>query len=698
MTFLARRTRHLVQALAASLVLVVSAAGLAVAQPATTPDPLVDNPVFGLANGCYAVKSEQTGKFVRREGAGYRADGAAETDAEPFRLHAAQLGRFMFYGPGGDLLAHDDARAVVPTRDAVPTTDWTLTHTDGSYSVTATTNGRQLGTADGALALTDPGASPVAGSVQGVGATADRFTVSPTGGCADFPEAEVNATGTPSTATGPNGEVRGFIDNHVHLDASEFMGGNVHCGKPFDPQGITAALVDCPDHGTDGMPALLENVLSYGDPFTEHDTTGWPSFADWPANDSMTHEQTYYKWVERAWRGGLRIFTDMFVANRVLCELYPTKRNSCDEMDTVRIQAAQVREMQDYIDAQHGGPGRGWFRIVSSPEQVRQVAAEGKLAVTLGVEVSEPFGCTLRNNVPQCTAEDIDRGLDELYAMGVRQMILTHKFDNALGGTRFDPGTTGMAINVGNFIGTGTFWQVEPCRGAAKDKTLESISPGDLGSMAGLLPTGSAADYPAGPHCNVRGLSDLGEHAVRAMMSRGMIVDVDHMSAKASDAALAILEAAKYSGVVSSHGWTDDTNVPRIYALGGFVSQYAGTLPGFVETWRETRAQRSDDYYFGLGFGADTNGFAPQVAPREDADENPLRYPFTTFDGGTVMDRQRTGDRVFDINTDGAAQYGLIPDWIADARLVAGAEGDQLVEDLSRGAEGFLQMWERVAR
>src|SRR3546814_9491918 len=94
-------------------------------------------------------------------------------------------------------------------------------------------------------------------------------------------------------------------------------------------------------------------------------------------------------------------------------------------METVRIQAQQTRELQDYIDAQYGGPGRGWFRIVSSPEQARQVAADGKLAVTLGVEVSEPFGCSVRNGIPQCTEDDIDRGLDELYDLGVRQMIVT---------------------------------------------------------------------------------------------------------------------------------------------------------------------------------------------------------------------------------------------------------------------------------
>ncbi|MCZ4080166.1 membrane dipeptidase [Rhodococcus sp. H36-A4] len=688
MTILTRHIRLLSQALAAALAFSLAVTNPVAAQPVVAPEPLLGNSVYGLANGCYALQSGLSGEFIRRGGEGYRADATA-AEAEPFRLHAAQLGRFMFYGPEGDLLAHEGKNSVVSTRDALPNTDWTLTHTDGSYRITATGNGNQLTSTDSGLTLTGPGENSDGG----------QFTVSPTVGCADFPDSEVNATGAPSTATGPNGEVRGFIDTHVHLDASEFMGGNVHCGTPFDPQGITAALQDCPDHGSNGIPALLENILSQGTPFAEHDTTGWPTFADWPAQDSLTHEQTYYKWVERAWRGGLRIFTNMFVANRVLCELYPSKRNPCNEMDTVRIQAEQVRELQDYIDAQYGGPGKGWFRIVRSPEEVRQVAADGKLAVTLGIEVSEMFGCTLRNDKPQCTEADIDEGLDEVYGMGVRQVILTHKFDNAFGGTRFDPGLTGVAVNIGNFLGTGKFWKTEPCTGEAADNPLMSIIPGNLGSMSSALPSGSSgASYPDGPQCNVRGLSALGEHAVEGMMDRGMIVDIDHMSVKTADDTLKLLDAAQYSGVVSGHGWTDPTNVPRIYALGGFVSEYASTPAEFLESWRTYRAQRSDDYYYGFGFGADTNGLGAQVPPRKDAAENPLSYPFTPFDGGTVMDRQRTGERVFDVNIDGAAHYGLIPDWIADTQLVAGADGDQFIEDLSHGAEAYLQMWERVAK
>ena len=68
-------------------------------------------------------------------------------------------------------------------------------------------------------------------------------------------------------------------------------------------------------------------------------------------------------------------------------------------------------------------------------------------------------------------------------------------------------------------------------------------------------------------------------------------------------------------------------------------------------------------------------------------------YPYVTFDGGTVMDRQRSGTRTYDVNVDGVAHYGLFPDYIEDLRMLA---GDQIVDDMANGAEAYLQMWERA--
>jgi hypothetical protein len=185
-----------------------------------------------------------------------------------------------------------------------------------------------------------------------------------------------------------------------------------------------------------GRGAVLESILS-GEP--SHDPVGWPTFKDWPAPNSLTHEGTYHKWMERAWRGGERIFVNLLVENGQLCKVYPLKKNSCDEMTSIRLQADRMREFERYIDAQYGGPGKGWYRIVTRPWEAREVVNQGKLAVVMGIETSVPFGCTfkrvpVRGDVPACDAESIDRQLDEMYDRGVRQMEIVNKFDNALTG------------------------------------------------------------------------------------------------------------------------------------------------------------------------------------------------------------------------------------------------------------------------
>ena len=74
---------------------------------------------------------------------------------------------------------------------------------------------------------------------------------------------------------------------------------------------------------------------------------------------------------------------------------------------------------------------------------------------------------------------------------------------------------------------------------------------------------------------------------------------------------------------------------------------------------------------------------------------NKVSYPFKGLNGIRV-EKQQAGKRVYDINADGVAQYGLYPDWIEDLRKVAGRDGAKIVDDMARGAEAYLQMWERA--
>lgn len=499
------------------------------------------------------------------------------------------------------------------------------------------------------------------------------------------PDSGINVTGEPFKGTGPDGKVRGFVDAHNHIMSNEAFGGRLICGKAFSEQGIADALKDCPEHYPDGSLAVFDFITKGGD--GRHDPNGWPTFKDWPAHDSLTHQQNYYAWIERAWRGGQRVLVNDLVTNGVICSVYFFKDRSCDEMTSIRLQAQKTYEMQAYIDKVYGGPGKGFFRIVTDSAQARQVVEQGKLAVVLGVETSEPFGCKQILDVPQCGRDDIDRGLDELHRLGVRSMFLCHKFDNALCGVRFDSGTLGTAINVGQFLSTGTFWKTEKCAGPQHDNPIGLAAAPNAEKE--LPPGVKVPSYAADAQCNTRGLTELGEYAVRGMMKRKMMLEIDHMSVKATGRVLDILESESYPGVISSHSWMDIDWTERVYRLGGFIAQYMHGSAEFSAEAERTDALR-EKYGVGYGYGSDMNGVGGWPGPRGADTPNPVRYPFRSADGGSVLDRQTTGQRTWDLNTDGAAHYGLVPDWLEDVRIVG---GQGVVDDLFRGAESYLGTW-----
>jgi hypothetical protein len=314
----------------------------------------------------------------------------------------------------------------------------------------------------------------------------------------------------------------------------------------------------------------------------------------------------------------------------------------------------------------------------------------------------------MKLDVPACNAADIDRQIDEVHKMGVRQMELVNKFDNALSGIAGDAGEVGVAVNQANFLETGSYWDMRHCEppdGESHDRNqlaAPDISAGQQDALFGAIATLFGAGglpavpvYPPPDHCNARGLTTLGEHTIKVLAQKHMIFDPDHMSVKARQSALDQIEAMKYPGVVSSHSWSTPDSYPRIYRAGGFITPYGGDSTGFVEKWRRHVGWADPRYYFGIGYGADMNGLGAQGSPRGAAAPDKVTYPFRGINGITVH-KQTAGQRVWDINVDGVAQYGLYPDWIEDLRHVAGKDGDAILEDMSRGAEAYLQMWERA--
>ncbi|MBA2347088.1 MAG: hypothetical protein H0V81_02230, partial [Solirubrobacterales bacterium] len=661
-------------------VLTAASTALALAAAAPPASALQPDDRFTLVNRCVDLRSETLGRAVA-------------TDVGPFRMQATALGRYLLYGKSGQVLAVDPSSgAVAGAATPGPQADFRVDVRGDAFTLSIAAPGGRF------LAVDDAGRLEAS-------AAPGAFTFPKAEGCATFPESDTDVVGEPTRGAGPFAETSGLLESHSHWMAFEIFGGNAHCGRPWSPYGVAAAMVDCPDHEPGGFGLAFENAVS-GKPATDtHDTVGWPTFRDWPAPGSLTHEGTYYRWVERAYRGGLRVLVNLAVESTGLCGLQPSKRHSCNEMDAVRLEIEQLEALQDYIDAQSGGPGKGWMRIVKTPFEAREVVNAGKLAVISGVEISRLFDCRIFNGVPACTRESVRRDLDALHAMGVRSMELAVKTDTAISGAAGDPGTNGLVTNASNKIETGRFFDMRTCTGdpQASDKPQLTFGPGaeQASAFASLIaPGGQTPVYPPTPHCNTVGLSAIGRDLVGRMMDKGMLIDPDHMSQAARQSTLDLIEARGYSGVISSHSWSTPVDEPRILRAGGLVIPKTAAIgmssdsSWMVAEHKRIRALRDPRYLFGFGFGSDMNGVARQPIPRADATTNdPLTYPFKSLDGKQTIEQATTGKRTWDFNKDGVAQFGLYLDWLEEVRR----RGDpSFAQDMLRGSEAYLQMWERA--
>lgn len=379
----------------------------------------------------------------------------------------------------------------------------------------------------------------------------------------------------------PGAPLWGFADLHAHLMAHLAFGGKAFWGLPFDPkhpgpEGIEYALASCePIHGG------LVNV----NPELGHPAGGgWPEFIIWPRFTTLIHQQAYVDWLYRAYQGGLRLISCLAVNN----ELLASKTNPGmphDDRSAIQIQVAGMKQMAAFIDAQSGGKGRGWLQIVYSPEEARQVIANNKLAVVLGIEVDSLGNWRRPEDIELACQGDIGLArqligleLDWLHAQGVRQITPIHLTNNAFGGTaiymRF--------LETVNVFVTGERWAVEDAwqsgvRYRLDDDGLEAFDSVErTAAVAGtrvrsmgrrtlldqipgirdLIDTAVKTQVNGG-HANVRGLNPFGRILLEEMMARGMIIDMDHMSQKATDEALTIAEEYRYL-VITSHSWFRD--------------------------------------------------------------------------------------------------------------------------------------------
>lgn len=390
---------------------------------------------YEFANRCVVLQSASNNRYVSQTDGQFSANATLLNSAETFYLKPTSLGSYLLYTSAGQLLntaatpgtnalsaASDsniftlrvlgDATNYVqpPITDKEPTPEEIAAYrgfvdpnTKGTvYTLTSTTGERLQ--ANAAEPLSMAAASE---------ATAQQFRLLTLETCTAFPEAQNNASGETFKGKTADGRVLGMADVHVHLSATNFL-GNAQYGNPFHRFGVTHALGDCADqHGPQGSRDAVGALL--GQDFDGHTTDGWPTFTSWPARGMLTHEAIYWKWLERAWMAGLRVMVNDVVENETLCELQRniagTPDLDCNEMNSAARQVGTLYALQDYIDAQYGDRGKGWFRIVLSPSEARSVIEQGKLALVIGIEISNVLDCKVIYN-PLRTLEPFEEPLE----------------------------------------------------------------------------------------------------------------------------------------------------------------------------------------------------------------------------------------------------------------------------------------------
>lgn len=453
-----------------------------------------------INNQCWALRANGNGNYVARNAGTYSATAATLAGAEPFFMKPSALGKYLFYNTSRQLMSVGAAPALsnVASASATDNSEWTVVGVGDTTTYPPTPvfdreptpaevstyhgfNDPNLKFLNFTIAsqasntrLAIDGNGNLVAAAPGGNAANESFRFEPTTGCMTYPEAQSNFTGTPFSGTQANGTVLGHADVHVHISASTFLGG-AHWGSPFHKFGVEHALPSCSALTAHGPTGQLDTV---GGIFTQdldgHATDGWPNFTDWPARDNLTHEAIYWKWLERSWASGLRVVVNDLVDNETLCELQRnaarTPLRDCNSMNNAGQQAGTMYGMQDYIDAQYGGRGAGFFQIVHDSTEARDVIEDGKMAVVLGIEISEVFDCKVKysplrterpfqetgsgglENSYTCTRESLVEQMERIHDWGVRQVISIHEFDNAFGGNGiFD----GLILNLGNREDTG---------------------------------------------------------------------------------------------------------------------------------------------------------------------------------------------------------------------------------------------------
>ncbi len=378
-----------------------------------------------------------------------------------------------------------------------------------------------------------------------------------------------------------NGPVVGLADFHNHQFAYLGFGGMAinHSVNPED--------VCLPPLPFDKNSFLVRDVIRQA--IYEPASISFANGNCAPALGNMASQRVDVDNLKRAWEYGLRLVVMMAVHSEFMCMVAQLATSCPSDLVAIEQQLLAARALEAKIDTAAGGPGRGWYRIVTTPQEARRAIVEGKLAVVLGIEAPNAFGCTIvrgynvtgislpgvspaqeasfrrdcgqgmidnpstepqsfRNNPNDPNSYGtypVSRALamfERYWQLGVRHFYLIHNMNGIAGGT---------ALSISLLHGN-----ADP-----SDTGQEGVNAAIRAVRPGHASWNCSSRFPFdGGRCNVLGLNDLGRALAQIMAAHGALIDADHLSFKARQELLAdngplgsFLYRAKYP-LVSSHG------------------------------------------------------------------------------------------------------------------------------------------------
>jgi hypothetical protein len=343
----------------------------------------------------------------------------------------------------------------------------------------------------------------------------------------------------PPPAPVPKPALDGWADLHTHPESHLAFGGHLFWGAPDErsfmtinsrcevntiANGIGDAMgpeASCNNVWRKGLTYLVQQLAAGG--VGGDWSYGYPYFSNWPVYQDGLHQKMWWEWIDRARKyGKLRVMVGLSHNHELLAGAMqgfgPQRDKESSDL--------QIMEMKAFV-----GRHPTVMEVAYNSADVYRIASSGRVAVVLGVELDK-LGNMDWNKPGKTREQAVAEEIQRLWDQGVRYVLPIHLQDNDFGGTAL----YNMIFTVANVLKVGTGFSMEcaPCSD-------------EIGYRTGGVPIcNQACRFPVG-HRNTRGLQPLGAFAIKEMMKRGMIVDIDHMSEHTVNAALTIAEPVVFA-------------------------------------------------------------------------------------------------------------------------------------------------------